>query len=271
MENLESCVPPGFRFHPTDEELVGYYLERKINAQKIDLDVIIDIDLYKMEPWDIEGNCKFGLEEQKEWYFFSHKDRKYPTGSRTNRATSAGFWKATGRDKAVVSKNRVIGMRKTLVFYIGRAPNGRKTDWIMHEYRLQTSQLAPTQEEGWVVCKAFKKPNPNQSQGIGGWNNNGYHNQNQGYYDLKNNAQFVRSPSFSDGMTPTHMLNSSCLEYQHFVPNNNHSSCFDINQLIQLPSLESPTLSPSFDTNEKKRNHDVTSPSSSYPNFFPNY
>lgn len=56
MENLESCVPPGFRFHPTDEELVGYYLERKINAQKIDLDVIIDIDLYKMEPWDIEGN-----------------------------------------------------------------------------------------------------------------------------------------------------------------------------------------------------------------------
>lgn len=52
---MESCVPPGFRFHPTEEELVGYYLKRKIESLKIDLDVIIDLDLYKMEPWDIQG------------------------------------------------------------------------------------------------------------------------------------------------------------------------------------------------------------------------
>lgn len=89
--------------------------------------------------------CKLGYAEQNEWYFFSHKDKKYPTGTRTNRATAAGFWKATGRDKAVLSKNRIIGMRKTLVFYKGRAPNGRKTDWIMHEYRLQTSENGPLQ------------------------------------------------------------------------------------------------------------------------------
>lgn len=53
--DMESCVPPGFRFHPTEEELVGYYLKRKINSLKIDLDVIVEIDLYKMEPWDIQG------------------------------------------------------------------------------------------------------------------------------------------------------------------------------------------------------------------------
>ena len=91
------------------------------------------------------ASCKLGYDEQNEWYFFSHKDRKYPTGTRTNRATAAGFWKATGRDKAVISKNKIIGMRKTLVFYKGRAPNGRKTDWIMHEYRLQTSEHGPPQ------------------------------------------------------------------------------------------------------------------------------
>ncbi|KAM7266750.1 hypothetical protein ACFE04_004647 [Oxalis oulophora] len=170
MDHLESCVPPGFRFHPTEEELVGYYLKRKINSLKIDLDVIIDIDILKMEPWDVQARCKISNEEQSEWYFFSHKDKKYPTGTRTNRATACGFWKATGRDKAVLSKNRIIGMRKTLVYYNGRAPNGRKTDWIMHEYRFQTSEHAPSQEEGWVVCRAFKKPSPSHRQGYEAWN-----------------------------------------------------------------------------------------------------
>lgn len=52
---MESCVPPGFRFHPTDEELVGYYLRKKVASQKIDLDVIREIDLYRIEPWDLQG------------------------------------------------------------------------------------------------------------------------------------------------------------------------------------------------------------------------
>jgi len=52
-------VPPGFRFHPTDEELVDYYLRKKVALKKIDLDVIKDVDLYKIEPWDLQGNLTF--------------------------------------------------------------------------------------------------------------------------------------------------------------------------------------------------------------------
>ncbi|XP_020239004.1 NAC domain-containing protein 7 [Cajanus cajan] len=156
MNNF-SHVPPGFRFHPTDEELVDYYLRKKVTSRRIDLDVIKDVDLYKIEPWDLQELCRIGTEEQNEWYFFSHKDKKYPTGTRTNRATAAGFWKATGRDKAIYSKHDLIGMRKTLVFYKGRAPNGQKSDWIMHEYRLETDENGTPQEEGWVVCRVFKK------------------------------------------------------------------------------------------------------------------
>ncbi|GKA59473.1 NAC domain-containing protein 7-like protein [Tanacetum coccineum] len=109
----------------------------------------------------LTANAWLGTEEQNEWYFFSHKDKKYPTGTRTNRATTAGFWKATGRDKAIYSKHDLVGMRKTLVFYKGRAPNGQKSDWIMHEYRLESDENATTnQEEGWVVCRVFKKRLP---------------------------------------------------------------------------------------------------------------
>ncbi|KAM3376004.1 NAC domain-containing protein 7 isoform X1 [Capsicum galapagoense] len=155
--NSLSHVPPGFRFHPTDEELVDYYLRKKITSRRIDLDVIKDIDLYKIEPWDLQELCRMGAEEQSDWYFFSHKDKKYPTGTRTNRATAAGFWKATGRDKAIYSKHDLIGMRKTLVYYKGRAPNGQKSDFIMHEYRLETDPNGAPQEEGWVICRVFKK------------------------------------------------------------------------------------------------------------------
>ena len=51
-----SHVPPGFRFHPTDEELVDYYLRKKVAVGKIDLSVIKDVDLYNIEPWDLQGN-----------------------------------------------------------------------------------------------------------------------------------------------------------------------------------------------------------------------
>ncbi|KAH6833954.1 NAC domain containing protein 70 [Perilla frutescens var. hirtella] len=136
-------VPPGFRFHPTDEELLHFYLKKKVSFQKFDMEVIREVDLNKIEPWELQERCKIGSTPQNEWYFFSHKDRKYPTGSRTNRATSAGFWKATGRDKCIRNSFNKIGMRKTLVFYRGRAPHGHKSDWIMHEYRLEDSQNDP--------------------------------------------------------------------------------------------------------------------------------
>ncbi|KAL5669987.1 hypothetical protein ACJX0J_022208, partial [Zea mays] len=72
---------------------------------------------------------------EKEWYFFSPRDRKYPNGSRPNRAAGTGYWKATGADKPVGSP-RPVAIKKALVFYAGKPPKGVKTNWIMHEYRL---------------------------------------------------------------------------------------------------------------------------------------
>ncbi|KAG8073279.1 hypothetical protein GUJ93_ZPchr0006g44948 [Zizania palustris] len=234
MDTTESCVPPGFRFHPTDEELVGYYLRKKVASQKIDLDVIRDIDLYRIEPWDLQEHCGIGQhEEQSEWYFFSYKDRKYPTGTRTNRATMAGFWKATGRDKAVHDKSRLIGMRKTLVFYKGRAPNGQKTDWIMHEYRLETDENAPPQEEGWVVCRAFKKRTayPGRSM-VETWDSNfSYHERNimsaAAAFADPNAAQMRRQTNSAWFKQEAELDAAAVLHYS--------------SHLAELPQLESPS------------------------------
>ncbi|RZR72538.1 hypothetical protein BHM03_00014469, partial [Ensete ventricosum] len=132
-------LPPGFRFHPTDEELVVYYLKRKINGRELELEIIPEVDLYKCEPWDLPEKS-FLPGKDLEWYFFSPRDRKYPNGSRTNRATQAGYWKATGKDRRVSSQRRAVGTKKTLVYYRGRAPHGSRTDWVMHEYRLDEKE-----------------------------------------------------------------------------------------------------------------------------------
>ncbi|KAE8709504.1 NAC domain-containing protein 37 [Hibiscus syriacus] len=202
---MESSVPPGFRFHPTDEELVGYYLRKKIASKKIDLDVIRDIDLYRIEPWDLQERCRIGYEEQSEWYFFSHKDKKYPTGTRTNRATMAGFWKATGRDKAVYDKSKMIGMRKTL-------------------------------EEGWVVCRAFKKKTSTTSQNktIEQWTPSYFYDESSGISTIADPIEYI-SRQHPQNFFPPNMLCKQEIE----ADNLNFVHC---DQFVQLPQLKSPSL-----------------------------
>ncbi|XP_057446724.1 NAC domain-containing protein 54 [Lotus japonicus] len=151
-------LPPGFRFHPTDEELVNYYLKRKINGQEIELDIIPEVDLYKCEPWEL-AEKSFLPSRDPEWYFFGPRDRKYPNGFRTNRATRAGYWKSTGKDRKVSCQSRPIGMKKTLVYYRGRAPQGIRTDWVMHEYRLDDKDCEDTTglQDTYALCRVFKK------------------------------------------------------------------------------------------------------------------
>ncbi|WOK93659.1 NAC domain-containing protein [Canna indica] len=157
----DECIdlPPGFRFHPTDEEIITHYLTLKILNHGFAARAIGEVDLNKCEPWDLPSKAKMG---EKELYFFCQRDRKYPTGMRTNRATQAGYWKATGKDKEIFrGKGVLVGMKKTLVFYKGRAPKGEKTNWVMHEFRLDGKHSLPnlpkSARDEWVVCRIIHK------------------------------------------------------------------------------------------------------------------
>ncbi|XP_021726068.1 NAC domain-containing protein 72-like [Chenopodium quinoa] len=149
-------LPPGFRFYPTDEELLVQYLCRKVAGHQFSLQIIAEIDLYKFDPWILPSKAMFG---EKEWYFFSPRDRKYPNGSRPNRVAGSGYWKATGTDKIITTQGRKVGIKKALVFYVGKAPKGTKTNWIMHEYRLteNTRKSGSSKLDDWVLCRIYKK------------------------------------------------------------------------------------------------------------------
>ncbi|RAL55017.1 unnamed protein product [Cuscuta campestris] len=145
-------LPPGFRFHPTDEELVVQYLKRKVLCCPLPAAVIPVFDLCKSDPWDLPGD------KEQERYFFSTREAKYANGNRSSRGTASGYWKATGIDKQIGScrgGGGVVGMKKTLVFYHGKAPRGARTDWIMHEYRLANAPI--NHKDDWVLCRIFLK------------------------------------------------------------------------------------------------------------------
>nr|WGW06096.1 NAC transcription factor [Liriodendron chinense x Liriodendron tulipifera] len=168
VRNGELRLPPGFRFHPTDEELVDQYLKRKVFSCPLPALIIPEVDAYKSDPWDLPGDSK------RERYFFTTREAKYLNGNRHKRATSTGYWKGIGADKPIVAarSNQVVGMKKILVFYGGKPPKGTRTDWIMHEYRLpdaagsrscvfpqrkNSTQNFMMQTEDWVLCRIFLK------------------------------------------------------------------------------------------------------------------
>ncbi|CAE6171374.1 unnamed protein product [Arabidopsis arenosa] len=116
LKDIGSKLPPGFRFHPSDEELVCHYLCNKIRAKSDYGDVeddevddealkgstdLVEIDLHICEPWELPDVAKLNA---KEW---------------------------------------------------NRAPNGIKTTWIMHEFRLECPNIPP--KEDWVLCRVFNK------------------------------------------------------------------------------------------------------------------
>ncbi|KAG6510061.1 NAC domain-containing protein 22-like [Zingiber officinale] len=161
MERSESPIDlPGFRFHPTEEELLDFYLRQMAHGRKLNFDIIGTLNIYLHEPWELPGLAKIG---EREWYFFVPRDRRSSNGGRPNRTTERGFWKATGSDRPIrraSEPRRVLGVKKTLVFYRGRAPRGTKTDWVMNEYRLPESSTGAGDmplKEDIVLCKVYRK------------------------------------------------------------------------------------------------------------------
>ncbi|KAJ9189470.1 hypothetical protein P3X46_000758 [Hevea brasiliensis] len=165
MSGSNVNLPPGFRFYPTEEELVVHFLQRKASLLPCHPDVIPDLDLYPYDPWELDGKA---LSEGKQWYFYSRRTQ--------NRVTENGHWKAIDIEEPVLtSANIRVGMKKYLEFYVGEAPEGMKTSWIMEEYRLLSSDCSSSNSSSsrrrssktrghpkidhskWVICKVYER------------------------------------------------------------------------------------------------------------------
>ncbi|XP_058186936.1 NAC domain-containing protein 83-like [Rhododendron vialii] len=152
-------LPIGYRFRPTDEELIVHYLTRKVQSIPFPAQVIPELNVFQTNPLHLPGDST-----EKRFFFWKRKGK----WKKTRGMTESGYWKPMGKEKHVVSyeSNRAIGVKKSYVFYEGgKRPRGLRTQWVMREYRLLGSQTRPNsglqkfvrEMEDWVVCKIYQK------------------------------------------------------------------------------------------------------------------
>ncbi|CAI9092749.1 OLC1v1028075C1 [Oldenlandia corymbosa var. corymbosa] len=168
-ETFFGRLPAGYKFEPTDVELLRHYLYNKVHGLPLPRNRILDFNLYDESPESIKGKYP---SINNRWYVFTSRQKKYPKGYRPSRSAPGGFWKATGADVPIRVKPGVeeLGYRKSLVYHKGKPPHGTKTGWIMHEFKLKHTP-APANGananhmrlDDCVLCRLYKKPEPKES------------------------------------------------------------------------------------------------------------
>ncbi|KAJ6959603.1 hypothetical protein D5086_030414 [Populus alba] len=160
VENGGFKLPIGYRFHPTDEELVVHYLKRKVLGLPMPASVIPEFDVFQNDPSSLPGNLK-----EKRYFFSQMKLNDFGTKCKRPAGSGpSGYWKPIGKGKQIVASDssKVVGTRKTLVFKERKHSIKTRSQWFMHGYCLAGSATGPktTQMEevgDWVAYSVFQR------------------------------------------------------------------------------------------------------------------
>ncbi|XP_057444902.1 NAC domain-containing protein 83-like [Lotus japonicus] len=140
---------PGYKFDPTDEVLVDFYLKRRVFGQPLPFEIIPNFDVFQTEPWDGK------IFNQRKCFFHNISGRDIE--SLDIRVVGSGEWRAMEKEKNVHihQNNEVIGKRNTLNFWEVQGSYAKRTEWVMHEFRL-VSIANPSKMAKWVVYRIFQ-------------------------------------------------------------------------------------------------------------------
>ncbi|CAN6865198.1 unnamed protein product, partial [Brassica oleracea] len=151
MVNRSMKLPIGYRFHPTDQELILHYLLPKAFASPLPSSIIPVFDVFFSHPLTFPGD-----QEEKKRYFFSKKRRE--VSSRIKISSDDGYWKPIGKEREIIACGRTVGIRRTLAFHETNKASSKlnKTRWNMTEYCL--AGFASTKVSGeWAVYNVHER------------------------------------------------------------------------------------------------------------------
>ncbi|XP_057432994.1 NAC domain-containing protein 83-like [Lotus japonicus] len=145
---------PGYKFDPTDEVLVDFYLKRRVFGQPLPFEIIPDFDVFQIEPWGLPGGDGKIFNQRK---CFFHNIGGRDLESLDIRVAGSGEWRATkkGKNVHIHQNNEVVGKKNTLHFWEVQGSCARRTEWMMHEFRL-ASIANPSKVTKWAVYRIFQ-------------------------------------------------------------------------------------------------------------------
>ncbi|XP_022643048.1 NAC domain-containing protein 73 isoform X1 [Vigna radiata var. radiata] len=170
-------LPAGVKFDPNDQEILEH-LEAKVGSDACKLHPLIDQFIPTLEgengicsthPEKLPGASGVGKDGQIR-HFFHRPSKAYTTGTRKRRKVhtdeegSETRWHKTGKTRAVFAAGGAVkGFKKILVLYTnyGRKRKPEKTNWVMHQYHLGSTEEEKDGE--LVVSKIFYQTQPRQS------------------------------------------------------------------------------------------------------------
>ncbi|OMO78877.1 No apical meristem (NAM) protein [Corchorus capsularis] len=154
-------ILPGFRFYPSEEEILQHYLSKKNgcgtagNADVYGYDLINELNLYDYQPADLpEGACFLHGNQGRKRHWLCYTESKGGRRKRTRRA-KGGFWRKIGKVRHVFDDggNILLGTRTKFVFFeINSVRAAVRTQWTMYEYALLHHLKA-----SFVLCRVFVK------------------------------------------------------------------------------------------------------------------
>ncbi|RWR72413.1 NAC transcription factor 29-like protein [Cinnamomum micranthum f. kanehirae] len=152
LEYVKKNLPPGFRFEPTDYELLAY-LRWKKEGHPI-ANIINEIPQDKCFPDELKR--EFSNRNEDGWYFFIKT--KQHSGNRVDRRAGNGTWKSGTGATGITHGRKTVGYKTTLTFaYIQKGNKAKKTIWNMHEYRLPHQNGKRKGGDNLVLCKIYKR------------------------------------------------------------------------------------------------------------------
>ncbi|PIA34065.1 hypothetical protein AQUCO_03900162v1 [Aquilegia coerulea] len=109
-------LPPGYLFRPSPQELIQYYLYKKLVGEEILPEVIVNKDLYgsnAVAPWELLEGCS----KDEELYYFTLVKKKHG-GKNIERVTKDGKWKMDNNKPVQDFDGKVIGYKTTLTLIV---------------------------------------------------------------------------------------------------------------------------------------------------------
>ncbi|CAL1370864.1 unnamed protein product [Linum trigynum] len=172
----------GERFEPTDDEIVGHFLYRKVvgggllKLSRREASRVPEADLYADEPWDIWSKLSSlagGGSQSQDLYLYTRlQPRKTGGGGHVSRRVGKGEGTWHGEDTGSEIKldlavkggggsgrTRITALKKRFSYLNPKKAEEHKR-WILHEYSCTSvaGHLDGVPDRSWVVCRLRKNP-----------------------------------------------------------------------------------------------------------------